>query len=205
MNEHLALPLYLKSIKATVEEQAAKVEPIGHAVCDRDGDFITDSLPETVCKDIIRICNRYYYDAVVPEITDEQPNIIFHAVIPLDPVELPFERVLVKNRQGKLVVTIPRWYEKYRNDFYAYTKTKEIFLSQKIPIDEKCQVTGLFYTAEASNKRISAYVETLLDCLQYSGIIKSNGRYTVVSTDGSRVFTDQSEPRTEIFIRKFGE
>lgn len=203
MTEHLALPLYIKAIKANVEEVAAKTEAIGYAVCDRKGNFLTDNLPESVCKDMIQICNTHHYNS--RKTKEEQPKIIFHAVIPLEPVALPQDRIILKNRQGRPVATMPRYYQKYLNDFYKYTFENELFLSQKIPIDEKCQVTGLFYVNTQENIPVSSYVESLLDCLTHSGIIKSSGRYLVTNTDGSRVFTDEANPRTEIFIRKFGE
>lgn len=205
MNEHLALPLYMKAIKANVEEVSSKTEALGYAVCDSNKDFLTDSLPKVVCKELVSICNKHYYNTLkMQNKNNGHGNIIFSAVVPLEPMERPVERVIVKNRQGNLETIIPKVYAKYLNDFYRYTFDNELFMSVKIPIEEKIQVTGYFYTAEKDNKCIAAYVEALLDCLLHSCIIKSKDRYTVNNTDNSRVFTDSSNPRIEVVIRKWG-
>lgn len=202
MTEHLSLPLYIKAIKSDVEEVAAKTQAIGHAVCDRNGEFLTDSLPETVCKELVQICNKHYYNSRKDKTASVLDSIIFSAVLPFEPVELPQKGVIVKGRGGSLLVIEPHWYQRYRDNFYKYTAESELFLSVKIPIEEKCQVTGLFYTSSQGNKTVSAYVESLLDCLEYSGIIKTKSRYLITSIDGCRVFTDEANPRIEIFIRK---
>lgn len=202
MTEHLALPLYVKAIKANVEEQAAKTEALGYAVCDRNQEFLTDSLPMTVCKELVHICNKHYYNLLHQRTTETLGQIILSAVIPIEPVELPQERVLLKNRLGNVVATMPRWYTKYQNDFYKYVYESDMFVSEKIPIDEKCQVTAYFYTSEVNHKSVSAYTESLLDCLVHSGIIASKSRHTVNNTDGCRAFTDEKSPRIEIVIRR---
>jgi len=200
MSEHLALPLCLKTIRAELDAFAPNNEVIGHAVCDRNGEYLTDSLPEQTCKDMVEICNTHYFNSLKSKRLPDHGKILFHAIVELPPMDKPVSRVIVKNGNGNLVVMDTPVYAKYIRDFCDALLASQPYAASNY-ITQKCQVTGVFYINKTDNKSVSAYVEALLDCLVFSGILKGKGHYVVNNVDGSRVFADEKEPRTEIIVR----
>lgn len=203
-NNHLALPLYVKSIKAELDDFAPQQEAIGHAVCDRDGVYLTDSLPQQVCKDLVDICNTHYYNSLKSKRSDTHGKLLFHAIIPMEPMEKPVAKVIVKNREGQPMVQDSQQYINYMHKFHHLILDTNAFVASDNAISQKCQVIGVFYTSKKENNSVTSYVEGLLDCLVFSGILKSKSHYVVNNTDGSRVFADEKSPRIEVFCRSWG-
>jgi hypothetical protein len=202
--KHLAMPLYLKAIKTDTTDYN-KEPPIGYCVCDILGNYLTDSVPKTVCKELIEICNEHYYRSLRSRKEGNYKKDLFYAEVPVEPMSKPVARAIIKTRNGNLAVAEPAEYQRYLHDFEKALLSTTAICNDDLPIKRKVQVTGIFYCGSKNNKSIASYMESLLDCLVYSDIIKSTGHETVNNTDGSRVYTDESNPRVLVFIRTWGE
>ncbi len=92
--------------------------------------------------------------------------------------------IMLPNEQYK---TYEELCEKYLEDF-------------KDPIMTKVNIKAMFYRPNRRRMVLTDLLETLLDILvKYRVIYSSNSRY-VVSFDGSGVFYDTENPRTEVEI-----
>lgn len=199
--EHLELPLYIKTIRGKSRDNSEN-PAIGFAVFDMNGEPVTRSLAKSVCKDIVAICNKHY-EHELRKGSGKSAQTLVYLNIPIEPMDKPDCGVVVKDNRGNYKAVVPPVYAKYMKEFDCAYMASEIRTEQTLPIDCKCQVTVLMYCSSISVKNITAYVDGVLDCLVYSGIIKSKSNRIVNNTDGSRIFTDEKKPRVEIWIRKW--
>lgn len=198
--QHLSLPLYLKAIKTDTTDYN-KETPVGYCVCDISGNYLTDSLPKTVCKELIDICNQHYYRSLRSRKEGNYKKDLFYAEVPIEPMAKPVGRAIIKTRNNNLAVAEPEEYRRYMDEFQQALVNTTVICNTALPINRKIQVTGIFYCGSKNNKSVTSYLESLLDCLKYSGIIQSVGHSIVNNTDGSRVYADESNPRVLVFVR----
>lgn len=71
------------------------------------------------------------------------------------------------------------------------------------PIDYPIRVKCEFYRATKHRVDLTNLLASILDILTKYGVIADDNRDVVVSVDGSRVFYDKANPRTEIEITQY--
>lgn len=192
----LNLPLYKKTIK----DDAGYI--VGHAVCDSAGDYLTMTMQEKACDQMIEICNKHM---LLRNVEQAYGQILFTLSVPIVPVEKPESQIITKLFNGELAVAESPAYIAYKKEFHSQCKAAGIYYPpDALPIRDKCQVVGLFYCNNKESKSISSYMEALLDCLVYAGIIINKGHRVVNNIDGSRMYYDAKNPRITIFIRSWG-
>lgn len=69
------------------------------------------------------------------------------------------------------------------------------------PIEERCEVTCLFYMKTRRQVDLTNLLEAVDDVLVKHGILADDNSRIIVSHDGSRVLHDPEYPRTEITIK----
>ena len=122
--------------------------------------------------------------------------ILYQAMIPLNPKTKKNNQKIIKNkRTGSLMVV--------QNDAYKqYEQQAGWFLSRKPsePISVPVQVKCLFYRKNAIRCDLTNLLEAVDDILVKYKILADDNFKIIYSHDGSRVFVDNDNPRTEIVI-----
>jgi hypothetical protein len=196
MSEHLALPLYKMIIKSDKDSPA-----IGYGVFDNNGDYLTKSLPESVCDDLVTICNYYFYEKLQQTVT--YGKHLCYMNVAVEPMEKPESRIVSKDKHDNLIVVDSPAYVKYMKEFADAFMKSNIPIHTDLPIDCRCQLTAKFYCSTHEGKSLPAYLEALLDCLVYCGIIVNKGHRIINNTDGSRIYYENKEPHISIWLREW--
>ena len=97
-------------------------------------------------------------------------------------------------KRGKNIRLLPS--KKYRQ----YEEAAMWYLQRKEPITTPVNVQCLFYMPTAHRVDLVNLLEAACDVLVAAGVLADDNRYIVYSHDGSRVFIDRENPRTEIYI-----
>ena len=122
-------------------------------------------------------------------------------LIPGAPVSKKNSQRIVTNRiTGKPFIIQSPQYEAYEQAASYFLRPKP-----KNPIDYPVTVRCIFYMptrrkVDKSNLEAAAH-----DVLVKYGVLADDNRDIIASTDGSRVFYDKNNPRTEIEITAFEE
>jgi len=141
-------------------------------------------------------------------------EVIYKAVIPLDP----------KTKKNNLVIKYRKGCSKglvYKKTPYGFVLLGVPFIAQgdiyKLyetncaywlkrpkngPINEPVNVRCLFYRDSIRNVDLPNLENAICDILTEYHVIADDNRNIVYSMDGSRVFYDKDNPRTEIYITK---
>ena len=124
-----------------------------------------------------------------------------HYTIPLPPVTKKNSAQVVHTGQkcpvckrGKNVRLLPS--KQYRE----YEEAALWCLQRKEPITEPVNVRCLFYMPTARRVDLVNLLEAACDVLVAAGVLADDNSDIVHSHDGSRVFIDRENPRTEIYI-----
>jgi hypothetical protein len=200
MTEHLAYPLYLVTVKTDSKSKDA----IGYAVCDNNGQYLTQALTKGECEDMITICNTFFDEGTKPSSSAGYSKLLCYLDLPIEPMCKPERQIVGTSERGKPIVCDSPEYIKYKEAFMQ-SVIDNPRKKNKTAIDRRCQLTAIFCVKGQSNKPISAYLETLLDCLEYSGIIISSSSKIINNVDGSRVRNGAKKPRIVVFIRRWGQ
>lgn len=117
-------------------------------------------------------------------------------VIPLDPVtKKNSSQILIrKTNKGK---SIPFIYPSQRYKDYEYMCG---LVLKRIEIDYPVNIKAEFYMKTRRHVDLTNLNEALHDVLVGCGTIADDNATVVVSTDGSRVYYDKENPRTEVLI-----
>lgn len=116
--------------------------------------------------------------------------------IPLPPVTKKNSIQMALNRKtGKYFPLSSKEYREYEKKAAWYLRPKP-----EKAIDYPVNIQGVFYTKTMRTVDLTNLLEALDDLLVDAGIIRDDNRAIVVSHDGSRVFWDKKNPRTEIII-----
>ena len=128
-------------------------------------------------------------------------EIIYQATIPLDPRTKKnhsriFEKKTYKN--GKVIKTPfiapSAEYKEYEQQALWFLQAKQI--------DYPVNIKFTFYMKTRRRVDMVNLIESILDILVKKRTITDDCRDIVYSMDGSRVFYDKDNPRTEIIITK---
>jgi hypothetical protein len=150
------------------------------------------------------MCNTFFDEDTKPSATSGYSKLVCYLDLPIEPMCKPDKQIVGTSDRGKPIACDSPEYARYKEQFMQAVLDNPR-KKNKVAIDYKCQLTASFYCKGQENNPISAYLETLLDCLEYSGIIKSNSNKIINNVDGSRVHTGTRTPRTVVFIRKWGK
>lgn len=115
-------------------------------------------------------------------------------IIPLQPISKKnSQRILV--RHGRPFIMPSEIYKQYENaaGFYINVDTRR---NLNTPVNIKC----LFYMKTRRKCDLVNMLEAVDDILTTYGVIEDDNFTIVASHDGSRIFYDKDNPRTEIYI-----
>lgn len=88
----------------------------------------------------------------------------------------------------------------------AYSKLFAVFAPKlKEPITEPVNIKCVYYRSSKRRVDLVNLLEMTADCLTECGIIADDNRNVMYAVDGSRVFYDKNDPRTEITIEPMKE
>lgn len=119
--------------------------------------------------------------------------------IPLPPVSKKNSQQILMNRATNRPFIMPS--DKYRK----YEKAASHYVPKHDMICEPVNVKCIFYmqTRRAVDK--SNLEEAIHDILVRAGLLADDNRDIVAAGDGTRVFYDKENPRTEVHITSIGE
>ena len=125
---------------------------------------------------------------------------MIHYMIPLAPVtKKNHQRVLIR-QNGKPFVAPSEQYKRYESQAGWFLRP----VPSK-PIDYPVTVKVLYYMPTKRRVDRTNLESAILDILVENRVLKDDNRDIVASTDGSRVFVDKENPRTEIYIEAYKE
>ena len=126
--------------------------------------------------------------------------ILYQAMIPLNPKTKKNNQQIVKNPRTKSLMIIQNEaYKRYERDSGWFLKKPEK------PINVPVQVKCLFYRDSARRVDLVNLLECICDVLVKYGILEDDNYKIIVGHDGSRVYVDRDNPRTEIIITEAEE
>lgn len=125
-----------------------------------------------------------------------------HYTIPLPPVTKKNSSQIIFTgakcpvcKRGRLARLLPS--KKYRE----YEEAALWFLKRERPINTPVNVQCLFYMPTARRVDLVNLLEAACDVLVVAGVLADDNSNIAFSHDGSRVYIDRENPRTEIYIR----
>ena len=127
--------------------------------------------------------------------------ILYQAIIPLNPKTKKNNQKIIKNRKtGAFMIVQNDAYKKYENEsgWFLLKRPSE-------PISQPVNIKCLFYRNSEIRCDLTNLLEAIDDILVKYGIIADDNFHIVYSHDGSRVFVDRNNPRTEIVIEDISE
>ena len=135
-------------------------------------------------------------DAVSKALTEE-PDIIYKAMIPLNPkCKKNNQRIAYNTRTHRPIILQSDVYKQYEFDCGFFLKMP------RQPIDFKVNIQCVFYRDSARRVDLTNLLEAIDDILVKYKIIKDDNFNIIGGHDGSRVYVDKLNPRTEIIITK---
>lgn len=121
--------------------------------------------------------------------------ILYEAVIPLNPrTKKNSQQIVINKKTGRPFVMQSSKYKEYeKNCGYFLRKPNK-------PINEPVNVKCVFYRETRIRCDLSNLLEAAMDILVEYGILADDNFNIITGFDGSRVYIDKENPRTEITI-----
>ena len=123
-------------------------------------------------------------------------NFLYKTTIELTPITKKNSQQIYKNPK-----TGARWISQ-SNSYKKYASNAKWFLTGSPMINEPVNVQMLFYMPNRRKVDLSNLQSACLDILVDNQILADDNCKIVAAHDGSRVFYDKDNPRTEIEITK---
>lgn len=120
--------------------------------------------------------------------------------IPLEPRTKKNSQNIFTNKQGNRFISTSKAYKEYVNECIFLVRQKDSELP--FPISGPVNVKGLFFVGTRKKVDLINLLSCLCDVLVTFGVLEDDNCTIAVSHDGSRVFYDKNDPRTEIYIEK---
>jgi Holliday junction resolvase RusA-like endonuclease len=117
--------------------------------------------------------------------------------VPIIPVTKKNSSQIFRGKGGRPFITPSERYKQYENDFMRF--------APKTSIDIPVNVKTVFYLPTRRLTDISNLISAAHDCLVASGTLVDDNYKIIHSVDGSRVYYDKENPRTEIHITEANE
>lgn len=119
--------------------------------------------------------------------------------IPLPPVtKKNSQRIVINTNTGKPFVMPSEQYKQYESDAMYFIPR----LRQPHPINTPVNVKCLFYMPTRRKCDLTNLLEAIDDIMVTAGLLADDNYTVIQSHDGSRVFYDKKNPRTEVYICK---
>lgn len=116
-------------------------------------------------------------------------------IIPLPPItKKNSQRILVNRSTGRPFIAPSKQFEQYQKDAAYFVKP----LGISEPVNIECH----FYMPSKRSVDLTNLLEGIDDVLVKCGCIADDNYKIVAGHDGSRVFVDKDNPRTEVYITK---
>lgn len=118
-----------------------------------------------------------------------------HITLGIAPITKKNHQQIVKGKNGKSFIIPSKEYNKYEKECAVFLDVLP-FQTFDVPVNVKCE----YYMPTRRRVDLVNLQEATLDVLVKYGIILDDNCNIVASMDGSRVFYDKENPRTEIEI-----
>ena len=129
--------------------------------------------------------------------------ILYEATIPLDP-KTKKNNMQIKYKQGRGGYAVP--FISQGDMYLHYERDCGYFLKRpKEPINARVNVRCIFYRQKATRCDLNNLLECATDILVKYGVLEDDNFKIVAGHDGSRVYIDRENPRTEIVIERLEE
>ena len=120
----------------------------------------------------------------------------YKIIIPIPPVtKKNSSNIFINKATGKRFITPSDRYKQYEKDFMLFCPAIPI-------IDYPVNIKALYYMPTKRKVDLINLHSALHDSLVHANILLDDNCQIVVSTDGSRVYYDKCNPRTEISIEE---
>ena len=110
------------------------------------------------------------------------------------------QQILTNHRTGKPFIAPSKQYKKYEQAAMWYLTPKP-----KAPLAGHYNIRLLFYMPTRRKVDKTNLESAIMDVLVDAKILADDNRNIVAATDGTRVYYDKENPRTEIYIEDFTE
>lgn len=120
-------------------------------------------------------------------------NILYHLIIKFPPRTKKNSQVIAK-RNGRSFLVQSKQYRKYEKDCLKVIEPPER------PFDSAVNVKMWFFMPTKRRVDLVNLENACLDILVRAGVLEDDNHTIVYSMDGSRVFYDKENSRTEIWI-----
>ena len=126
--------------------------------------------------------------------------ILYSAMIPLNPRTKKNDQRIIRNQKTKSLMIIqgPK-YLQYEKEAGWFLRKPPVSISQPV------NIKVLFYRDSERKCDLTNLLEAIDDILVKYGIIQDDNFKIIAGHDGSRVYVDRVEPRTEIYIESLEE
>ena len=114
--------------------------------------------------------------------------------IPCNPVTKKNSQRIIRLKNGRTLIKPSAAYEAYENMAMYFLKPLDF------PIRKPVNIRCLYYMETRRKVDLSNLLSATDDILVTAAILKDDNRDIVAGHDGSRVFYDHDNPRTEILI-----
>lgn len=126
--------------------------------------------------------------------------ILYQAMIPLNPKTKKNNQKIIKNRNtNSFMIVQSDAYKQYEKEAGWFLKIPDK------PIDQPVNVQVAFFRDSERRCDLTNLLEAIDDILVKYGILADDNFKVIYSHDGSRVFIDRENPRTEIVITDISE
>lgn len=125
--------------------------------------------------------------------------MIYKYTIPLPPITKKNSQRILR-AGGRSFIAPSAAYAKYEQAAMWYLTPKP-----RIPIAYSVQVVCIYYMLTRRRVDLTNLCEATHDILVKAGVLADDNRDIVASLDGSRVFWDKENPRTEIIIKPLAD
>ena len=121
--------------------------------------------------------------------------IVYSAVIKTEPKTKKNSQKIIINSRTKRPMVVQG------EDYLIYERQAGLFLPKlKAPISEPVNIRAHFYRKTRHRVDLTNLLEALDDILVKNKIIADDDFKIVMGHDGSRVYIDKDNPRTEVYI-----
>ena len=129
----------------------------------------------------------------------EVKTVAIHFTVPLTPISKKnSQQILVNHATGRPFIMPSKKYKEYEKDAMWFIPKGETI---RTPVNVKC----LFYMPTKRKCDLVNMQESILDVMVKAGLLADDNYSIVQSMDGSRVFYDKGNPRTEVYITEVTE
>ncbi len=121
--------------------------------------------------------------------------ILYEAMIPLNPrTKKNTQQIVINKKTGRPFIMQSSKYKEYEKN--AGWFLKKISEPISVPVNVKC----VFYRETRIRCDLTNLLEAIDDILVSHGVLSDDNFTVIASHDGSRVYIDKENPRTEITI-----